>query len=201
MRRSGALGPLLFIGLPVLEVILIFWVASLIGWLWTFVILLAGFGFGLAMIRLAGTNAYRALIDPVQRAQAFQQVDPETGQASTVHPGHGITPEDQEKAARELRDSALLFVGGSLIAVPGFVTDLIGLVFVFPPTRHVIAAQMRKRSSRRSGVVIQGETVVVDESGVHRTTWGSSGDDVADGGDQVIQGEILPPQQPKPDDR
>lgn len=174
MRRSGVLGPILFIGLPVLEIVLIFWVASLIGWLWTIVILLAGFGFGLAMIRLAGANAYRALIDPVQRAQAFQQVDPQTGEATTVYPGQGITVEDQEKAARELRDSALIFVGGALIAVPGFISDVAGLVFIFPPTRHVIASQMRKRSARSGGVVIQGETVVVDDEGVHRTSWGTS---------------------------
>src|SRR5579871_6139763 len=36
---------------------------------------------------------------------------------------------------RELVDGALVLTGGVLMVVPGFVTDVIGLALLFPPTR------------------------------------------------------------------
>jgi UPF0716 protein FxsA len=36
---------------------------------------------------------------------------------------------------RELGDAALIFAGGALIAIPGFVTDAVGLLAVAPVTR------------------------------------------------------------------
>ena len=35
----------------------------------------------------------------------------------------------------ELIDGGLVLVGGLLLIVPGFITDAIGLLFLFPPTR------------------------------------------------------------------
>ena len=119
MTRSWR-GPLIFFGYPIVEILLVVWVASLIGWGWTFVILLAGFGAGLAVMRIAGMSAFRALTDPARRAQAFSQVDPQTGEEVTIVPNQEISQDDVAEAARGLRSSGLLFAGGALLAIPGF---------------------------------------------------------------------------------
>jgi UPF0716 protein FxsA len=40
--------------------------------------------------------------------------------------------------AREVVDGALVLVGGALLLTPGFVTDVVGLLAVLPPTRAVL---------------------------------------------------------------
>lgn len=204
MRRS-LVGPLLFFGYPVIEVVLTIWVASLIGWGWTFVLLLLGFGAGLAVMRVAGLNAFRALTDPISEGQAFEQVNPETGERVVIHPNQEVSPEDLADAGKQLRSSGLLFAGGGLLAVPGFMTDLLGLLLMFPPIRAVLADRMAARSVARGGVVVRGETVVVDDYGVHTQRWST---DTTDAGDErstdrpdAIQGQILPPKPRKPEDR
>ena len=39
---------------------------------------------------------------------------------------------------REVADGALVLFGGALLLTPGFVTDLVGLLLVLPPTRAVV---------------------------------------------------------------
>ena len=48
--------------------------------------------------------------------------------------------------ARELADAALVLVGGTLLLIPGFVTDVVGLLLLLPPTRA-----RRRRAARRLG--------------------------------------------------
>ncbi len=43
-----------------------------------------------------------------------------------------------EPPTDELLDGALLLIAGTLMVTPGLVTDLIGLLLVFPPTRYPI---------------------------------------------------------------
>lgn len=207
MRRS-LLGPLIFIGYPALEILMAIWVASLIGWGWTFVLLLVGLGAGFAVMRVAGLTAFKALTDPISKTQAFEQVDPETGERVVIYPNQEMSPEDVVAARKQLRSSGLLFAGGGLMAVPGFITDILGLLLVFPPTRAVVASRMPTQSEADGGVVIQGETVVVDETGVHTQSWGT-GTTGGTGSTQnppskrpdVIQGEILPPKPREPEDQ
>ncbi len=53
----------------------------------------------------------------------------------------------------ELIDGALLLVGGALMLTPGFVTDALGLVLVFPVSRIGIRTLVRRRVLRRIAVV------------------------------------------------
>lgn len=203
MRRS-LLGPLILIGYPALEILVAIWVASLIGWGWTMVLLLVGLGAGFAVMRVAGLSAFKAMTDPISKAQAFEQVNPETGDRVVIHPHHEMSPEEVATAGKQLRSSGLLFAGGGLLAVPGFVTDVLGLLLVFPPTRAVVASRMPARSDAKGGVVVQGETVVVDEHGVRRQSWGSGTPDTKPSSHkppEVIQGEILPPKPREPEDQ
>lgn len=87
--------------------------------------------------------------------------------------------------SREIADAVLVFVGGALLTVPGFVTDIIGFIFVLPFTRPIariglevvvarrlLAAGMPgtpgpaqsgpaqvRRTNDRSGEVIEGEII------------------------------------------
>ena len=46
---------------------------------------------------------------------------------------------------KELTDGALLLVGGVLMLTPGFVTDAVGLLLVFPPTRAIVRGALYRR--------------------------------------------------------
>jgi UPF0716 protein FxsA len=47
--------------------------------------------------------------------------------------------------ADELLDGALVLAGGMLLLLPGFVSDAIGLLVLFPPTRAFLRRLVRRR--------------------------------------------------------
>jgi UPF0716 protein FxsA len=49
----------------------------------------------------------------------------------------------------ELVDGALLLIAGTLLLVPGFITDAIGLLLLVPPVRLGIRRLARRRLTRR----------------------------------------------------
>ena len=49
----------------------------------------------------------------------------------------------------ELVDGGLVLAGGLLLIVPGFVTDAIGLLLLFPPTRVVARSGLKRRFRAR----------------------------------------------------
>lgn len=51
--------------------------------------------------------------------------------------------------AAELLDGAMVLVGGVLMLTPGFFTDLLGILFLLPPTRAAIKLYARRRLQRR----------------------------------------------------
>ncbi|MBO1754656.1 FxsA family protein [Allobranchiibius sp. CTAmp26] len=67
--------------------------------------------------------------------------------------------------ADELADAALVLVGGLLILVPGFITDVLGLLLILPFTRPVGRRLLQMLVARRvlgaagSGRVVRGERV------------------------------------------
>ncbi|WP_309894689.1 FxsA family protein [Archangium sp.] len=48
-----------------------------------------------------------------------------------------------------LLGGVLVLVGGVLLVSPGVITDVLGLVLLFPPTRRVVAAVVRRRLEKR----------------------------------------------------
>ncbi|MDQ2790766.1 MAG: hypothetical protein DLM60_15570 [Pseudonocardiales bacterium] len=68
---------------------------------------------------------------------------------------------------RELLDGMLLTAAGVLVVVPGFVSDLLGLLLLLPPTRAMVRRRILRSAARRTparyapGDVVEGE--VVDE--------------------------------------
>jgi UPF0716 protein FxsA len=112
---------MLFLLLPiawlVAEVYVAIQVAGAIGALATAVLLIAGWPVGAWALRSQGGAAWRRLSAAV---------------------GAGRSP------GREVLDGALILLGGTLLIVPGFITDVIGIVLLLPPTR----AWMRRPLSR-----------------------------------------------------
>jgi UPF0716 protein FxsA len=68
---------------------------------------------------------------------------------------------------QELLDGTLIAAAGVLIVLPGFVSDILGLLLLIPFTRALVRARILRSVSRRTpvrcapGAVIEGE--VVDE--------------------------------------
>ena len=73
----------------------------------------------------------------------------------------------------ELADAALVLVGGLLLVVPGFLTDVAGLVCLLPPTRPWARRQLLGWVARRLPSPPGG--------------WGRA--------DRVVEGEVLDPQE------
>jgi UPF0716 protein FxsA len=113
---------LLFIVVPVVELAVLIQVGSWIGVWPTIALLLAVSVLGTWLVRREGMRAWTAF---------------------RLALAHGRVP------TTEVVDGALVLFGGALLLTPGFVTDILGLALVFPPTRkgisRVIRAQARGR--------------------------------------------------------
>lgn len=99
---------LLMIAWPVAELFVAITVAEAIGVLPCVLLLIAGWPLGVWLLRAEGRSAWRRL-----SAAAAQGRPP----------------------GREVLDGALVVVGGTLLIVPGFITDGLGLLLLAPPTR------------------------------------------------------------------
>lgn len=116
---------LLIFGYPLLEFATAYVVALWIGWGWTILLLLVGIPAGLAVMRNAGDAALQEVV----RANR-------TGQPVVDSGRHALT-----------------FVGGLLIAIPGFWTDLLGLLLVIPVTQRLFRSRSRGWLEKRFTVV------------------------------------------------
>ena len=50
---------------------------------------------------------------------------------------------------REVMDGVLVIFGGAFLITPGFITDIVGLLLLLPPTRSVIRGVVARRLGRR----------------------------------------------------
>jgi UPF0716 protein FxsA len=170
MRRRRGWLPLLIllvliIGIPAFEVWLILKVGHQIGVLPTLLVLFVEAVIGGLLMRHEGRRAWAALND------AFSSGRMPTG---------------------ELADAALVLVGGVLLMLPGFATDLIGFLFLLPITRPYarrILAFFVARRIRRLGRDAGVSTGSPLRRGAHPSDGGAAG--TASG--VVIEGEVVDP--------
>jgi UPF0716 protein FxsA len=99
-----------FIVVPLVELAVIIEVGQALGVLPTIAILLVDSILGGFLMRAQGRAAWRRLRDAMQA---------------------GRVPH------REALDGALVIFGGALLLTPGFITDVVGLLLLIPPTRAV----------------------------------------------------------------
>jgi UPF0716 protein FxsA len=116
----------LFIVVPIVEIYVIVQIGSLIGVWPTIALLLADAVLGSLLLRHQGRGAWRRF---------------NTALAERRFPG------------REVADGLLIAIGGTLLLTPGFVTDIVGAIFLIPPTRAIVRRLLRGYMGRRLVIV------------------------------------------------
>jgi UPF0716 protein FxsA len=109
---------LLFAVIPVIEIYVLVSVGSVIGSLNTVALVLLSAFVGAWLARQQGLST-------MLRVRASLQ--------------QGIMP------AEEILDAVLIFVAGAVLLTPGFVTDALGLLILFPPTRIRFKTWLRRK--------------------------------------------------------
>ncbi|MBD0675377.1 FxsA family membrane protein [Streptomyces sp. CBMA156] len=154
--------PLLITAWLVLEIWLLVQVGSWLGGFTVVLLLVAGVLIGGSLIKRAGLKALSAAIEQSKNPQSEQ---PETGTSMTV-------------------------LAGLLLIVPGFLSDLVALTLVFPPTRALwrVAGRRAADKALRGAAATAGADPFADamrlqeQLRIHRP----------DG--KVIQGEVVDPE-------
>ena len=126
---------LLFVAVPAAEIYVLVQVGQAIGALPTVLLLVADALVGAWLSRREGRRAWRAL----QEAIAAHRVP-----------------------AKEVADGALVVLGGAFLLTPGFLTDVIGVLCLFPPTRALLRRALTRVVARR--LLSRGPRTVVDGS-------------------------------------
>ena len=113
---------LLFIVVPIAELAVLIQVGQAIGVWWTIALLVADAILGSLLARSQGRAAWRRFNEALRGG----------------HP-----------PAREVLDGALVLFGGALLLTPGFLTDVLGVLLLLPPTRAVVRAVLVRRFAMR----------------------------------------------------
>jgi len=113
---------LLFVLTPLVELAILVYLGTLIGALYTILIVVATGILGAFMARNQGLAALSRIRSSIER---------------------GIIP------SNEIFDGALIVVGGLLLLTPGIITDIIGFALLVPQTRRIIGRWLRGLIRRR----------------------------------------------------
>ena len=119
---------LIFIVLPIAEIYVIIKVGEAIGVLPTIALLFLDGFLGAALLRSQGRAAWRRFNEALAA---------------------GRVP------AREVFDGAMVILGGAFLLTPGFITDVIGLVLLVPPTRAVFRGIVSRMARRRTAFAVR----------------------------------------------
>jgi UPF0716 protein FxsA len=121
---------ILFIVVPIAELAILIQVGQAIGIWWTIALLVADSVLGSMLMRSQGRAAWRRF-----------------GEATRS----GRVP------AREVLDGVLVIFGGALLLTPGFISDVLGLLLLLPPTRAVVRRVLVRRLAHRMGASLAGD--------------------------------------------
>jgi UPF0716 protein FxsA len=113
---------LIFLLVPVAELYVIYLVGDAIGVLPTFLLLAADSVLGSLLLRAQGRSVWRRFNETLAA---------------------GGVPH------REVIDGVLVIFGGAFLITPGFLTDIVGLLLLIPPTRAVVRRLVVRRLGRR----------------------------------------------------
>ncbi|MGA8746849.1 MAG: FxsA family protein [Solirubrobacterales bacterium] len=116
----------LCIALPIAELLVIVKVSELIGVAPTLALLLAGSILGVILLRHQGRGAWRRF---------------------------NLALAERRFPGREVADGLMIAAGASLLLIPGFITDVFGLILLIPPTRAIARRLLRAYFGRRFVVV------------------------------------------------
>ena len=120
---------LLFVIVPIAELALIIQVGQAIGVWLTIALLIADSLLGSVLMRSQGRAAWRRF----NEATAAGRVP-----------------------AREVLDGVLVIFGGALLLTPGFLSDILGLLLLLPPTRAIARRVLVRRFAHRMVASVTG---------------------------------------------
>lgn len=118
----------LFLLVPILEIYLLIQVGQVIGAGWTILLVVLTAVIGVWLLRIQGLST-------LTRAQRKLQ--------------------DNELPAREILEGMGLVVAGALLLTPGFFTDAVGFLLLFPPTRIWLVGRIAERMVVSATVDVQ----------------------------------------------
>jgi UPF0716 protein FxsA len=114
---------LLFLLFPVLELYVFFKVSTAIGFFPALLLIIAGSALGVLVLRVAG-------LATVLRTRASLQ--------------RGELP------AEQMFNGLVTAMGGVLLIVPGFISDVLGVLCLLPFTRHFLIRKVRERAQAQA---------------------------------------------------
>jgi UPF0716 protein FxsA len=134
---------LLLIAIPVIEIYLFIKMGSQIGALNTILLIFVTAFFGVIYARYEGFNTLRAGISQIIK---------------------------NELPVYEIITGAALAFAALLLILPGFATDFLGLLIIFPPTRKLIFKRVstKQRADDNNKKFINGEFEDIDEKDDNR---------------------------------
>jgi UPF0716 protein FxsA len=118
---------LIFIVLPIAELYVIIKVGGAIGVLPTLALLILDSFLGAALLRSQGRAAWRRFNEALAA---------------------GRVP------AREVFDGTMIILGGAFLLTPGFITDVVGLLLLIPPTRAAFRGLVARLARRRAAFTV-----------------------------------------------
>ena len=110
---------LLFLLFPVLELFILVRVGMSIGFFWTFLLVLATSVLGFFVMRVAGFATALRARESLSRG---------------------------ELPARQMLEGLMVAVGGGLLLLPGFISDVLGVICLLPITRRLLVDKLRQRA-------------------------------------------------------
>jgi UPF0716 protein FxsA len=110
---------LLLLLFPVLELFVLVKVGMSIGFLPTFLLVVAGSMLGIFVVRVAGFATAMRARESLARG---------------------------ELPAQQMMDGLMMTVGGGLLVLPGFISDVLGLICLMPFTRRLLVSKVRQRA-------------------------------------------------------
>jgi UPF0716 protein FxsA len=120
---------LVFIVVPLAELYVILQVGEAIGAVWTILLLAADSLLGSLLLRNQGRSVWGRFNAALSE---------------------GRVPH------REVIDGVLVVFGGAFLITPGFLTDIVGLLLLIPPTRALIRRLVVRRLGRRATIGVVG---------------------------------------------
>jgi len=149
----------IFLIVPIIEIYLLIQVGQVIGAGWTIFLVVATAVIGVALLRIQGLST-------LNRAQQKLQ--------------------QNELPAREILEGMGLVVAGALLLTPGFFTDTIGFLLLFPPSRVWLAGRLLRQVDV-SSVGARGAGADPADSGPSADA--ETGADGREGGPVTLEGE------------
>jgi UPF0716 protein FxsA len=136
---------LVFIALPLAELYVILKVGDAIGVLPTILLLAADSVLGSLLLRAQGRAVWRRFNEALQAGRMPHQ---------------------------EVQDGVCVIFGGAFLITPGFLTDILGVLLLLPPTRSVIRRAVMRRLGRRAVIRV---TAAGDRGGAKVDDWDVEG--------------------------